>query len=136
MEGITMREIIKPKLSELPDEEQVSIEYSSTKYTVAELKHEILVLGEPHHQSTNWLIVSDAKWKPDAETMFEQYRDNVADDMFENFDEHVNDQLNKDTISKLQAVLDEAFGDGIGYWNYGKAVEIDIFPPNGSVSDE
>lgn len=124
-----MSEKVILKLSELPDDMEVSAEGSHTMYTVRELKREILELREPHHETKNWFVAEPRTWCPDAETMFEQYRDNCADDMYENFDEHVDDQINHDTIAKLQAVLDEAFGDGIHYWEYGKDVEIDIFPP-------
>jgi hypothetical protein len=54
----------KLKLSELPDNDKVSIEVSHTKYTVSELKREILELREPHHESRGWVIVTEPKWRP------------------------------------------------------------------------
>ncbi|MDF9845199.1 MULTISPECIES: hypothetical protein [unclassified Paenibacillus] len=120
----------KLKLSELPDDVEVSREYIHTTYTVAELKRELLELNEPHHEHKDWAVISRETWRPCAESMIESYIDNSADDMYEDADESMRDGIGTDeVIAAVQAVLDAAMPDGLGYWTFGKDVEIDIFPP-------
>jgi hypothetical protein len=97
---------------------------------VAELKHEILVLKAPHHERNDWAVISRETWKPCAESMIESYIDNSADDMYEDADESMRDGIGTDeVIAAVQAILDAAMPGGLGYWTFGKDVEIDIFPP-------
>lgn len=119
------------KLSELPDDVEVSSEYSNTTYTVAELKREILELKEPHHETKGWAVISRGKWHPDASHMIENYIDNEAGELYEDADESIRDAIGgPDQIAAIQAIFDAALPDGLDYWTYGKDVEIDIFPPN------
>lgn len=122
----------KLKLSRLNDDIEISIEESSTVYTVAELKREILELGEPHHESDNWYTVIRKKWSPDAQFMLERYIDSEQDNMYENWDNRAWDCVSKGVIGKIQEVLDEAFKSdyATAYWEYDQPVEIDIFPNN------
>jgi hypothetical protein len=118
----------KVKLSDLPDDAQMSIKESHTSYTVAELKHEILELGEPHHESTNWYTIKDETWTPDVESMIDRLIDDSYDEMYEDWDERARDCVDKETVEKIQVLLNEMFASARGYWEYDKAVEIDIFP--------
>lgn len=120
------------KLSELPDEVEVSYWHSNMTYTVSELKRKI-ELGEPHHETKNWAVIGRAKWKPCAESMIEYYIDSEADNLYEDADERIKDGIgNEQTIAAIQAILDAAMPGGLDYWEYGKDVEIDIFPPDKS----
>lgn len=119
----------KLKLSELPDDIEVSAEYSGTTYTVAELKREIIEMNELHHETKGWHVISRQKWHPDAESMIDDYIERNADDLFEDAYESMRDPINEDRVARIQAIMDEAFPGGFDYWEYGKDVEIDIFPP-------
>lgn len=120
----------KLKLSELADDVEVSIEESSTVYTVAELKREILELGEPHHESPNWFTITRKRWNPSAMQMVESYIEREYDEMYEDWDNRAMDCMTDEVISKIQSILDEAFkGDyATVYWTYEDRVEIDIQP--------
>lgn len=120
----------KLKLSELADDVEVSIEESSTVYTVAELKREIIELGEPHHESSNWYTVSRRKWQPCAETMIDSYLENESCDLYEDFYSVAMGEMEKGAIEKIQSILDEVFKDNsvCDYWTYEKPVAIDIYP--------
>ncbi len=119
------------KLSELADDVEVSIEESSTVYTVGQLKREILELGEPHHEKSNWCTITREKWTPNAERMLDSYIENEGCDMYEDWDERAWDCLPKEVVEKIQKILDEAFSTeyATAYWICDMAVEIDILPP-------
>ncbi|WP_017728546.1 hypothetical protein [Halalkalibacterium ligniniphilum] len=120
----------KLKLSELSDDIEVSIEESSTVYTVAELKREIIELGEPHDESS-WYTITRKKWIPDARGMVEGYIESEYDNMYEDWDERAWDcVMNHGAIDKIQAILNETFkGEyATAYWTYEMPVEIDILP--------
>lgn len=122
----------KIKLSEMNDEIEVSIEESSIVYTVAELKKEILEMGEEHHLSSNWYTVTRRKWKPSAEDMADRYLDNESDELYEDFYSVAMSELSKGAIEKIQNILDGVFGNNSvsDYWTYETPVEIDVFPVN------
>lgn len=121
---------MKLKLSELPDEVEVSREGSDTVYTVAELKREILELGEPHHEYSDWCTIERKRWSPEAYSMIESYIENEYCNMYDGWNERALDCITDEVINKIQAILDEAFeGDyATAYWEYDKPVEIDVFP--------
>lgn len=123
----------KLKLSQLADDIEISIEESHTVYTVAELKHEIIELGEAHHESSNWYTIKRQRWSPDARYMLERYIEDVYDEMYEDWDERANDCITDEVVKKIQEILDEAFkGDSVAvYWTYEQPVEIDIYPTKG-----
>lgn len=123
------------KLSELSDDVDVSAEYSNVTYTVAELKREIIVLREPHHETGSWHAIERQKWNPDAKYMVECYIENEASELYEDAGESMMDHINADHIARIQAILEESFPNGLDYWIYGKDVEIDIFPPDGGKSE-
>jgi len=126
-----MVEVLKKiNLSELNDDVEISIEETSTVYTVAELKREIVELGEPHHESDNWYTIIRKKWSPDAQSMLEGYIESEYENMYENWDERAWDCVSKGAIKKIQDVLDEAFKSdyATSYWEYDVPVNIDIFP--------
>lgn len=118
------------KLSELSNEIELCVEESSIIYTVAELKREILELGEPHHETDTWFIIKKKKWKPDVVRMVEQYIENEYDDMYEDWDERAMECMTDEHLNKIQEILNEAFKgeDATVYWSYEESVEIDIFP--------
>lgn len=120
----------KLKLSELNDEIEISIEETSTVYTVAELKREILELGNPAHLSTNWYTIARHKWKPCAESMVDSYLENESCELYEDFYSVAMSDMEKGAIEKIQLILDETFNNNstCDYWTYEKSVEIDIFP--------
>jgi hypothetical protein len=126
----------KLKLSELPDDVEVSVEESHTVYTVAELKREITELGEPHHESSNWYTIKRQRWQPSAKSMIEHYIECIYDEMYEDWDERAWECIKPEQIERIQAVLDEAFDSdyATAYWTYDKPVEIDIFPPDSEKS--
>ncbi|MED3932928.1 hypothetical protein [Priestia megaterium] len=118
------------KLSQLSNGVEVSIEESSTVYTVAELKHEILELGEEHHLSPNWYTVVRHKWAPSAESMIDSYLENESCELYEDFYSAAMDEMSKGAIEKIQSTLNEVFENNniCDYWTYEKPVEIDIYP--------
>jgi hypothetical protein len=120
----------KLKLSELSNDIEVSIEESSTVYSVAELKREIMKLGEEHHLSTNWYTVIRRKWQPCAETMIDSYLESESCDLYEDFYSVAMGEMQKVAIDKIQTILDETFKSSStsDYWVYDKPVEIDVFP--------
>lgn len=122
----------KLKLSELADDVELSVEETSTVYTVAELKREILELGESHHNTPNWCTVVRQRWLPSANNMLDTYIENEHQDLYEDWDERAWDiVVEHDLEKKIQSLLDEAFKDDFAtsYWTYDKPVEIDIYPP-------
>lgn len=120
----------KLKLSMLADDVEISIEESSTVYTVAELKREIIELGEQHHESSNWYTVVKHIWEPCAETMIDTYLDNESCNLYEDFYSASVRSLPQESIEKIQSILDEVFKDNsvCNYSTYEEPVEIDIFP--------
>lgn len=122
---------MKLKLSELANEIEISAEDSGIVYTVAELKHEITELGEPHHERANWYTIKRQKWTPSAQSMVEGYIENEYDNMYENWDERAWDcVMNHGAVEKIQAILDETFKSdhATAYWTHEDPIEIDIFP--------
>lgn len=120
----------KLKLSQLNDDVEISIEESNSVYTVAELKREILELGEEHHKSDNWYTIIRKQWKPSAINMIRDYIEREYDDMYEDWDERAMDCVSDTVVANIQTILDEAFESdyATAYWIYDKPVEIDIFP--------
>lgn len=125
-----MQIVKKRKLSELADDVEVSVEETSTVYTVAELKQEIAT-GEPHHETSNWFTIHRKKWTPDARAMTENYIESEYDNMYEDWDERAQSCFTQEVIDQLQKVLDAAFKSDYAteYWSYEDRVEIDVFPP-------
>lgn len=126
---------MKLKLSKLSDDIEVSAKESHIVYTVAELKREILELGEPHHETSNWYTIERKRWSPDAYSMVESYIENEYCNMYDGWNERAMDCITDEVVDKIQAILNEAFkGDyATAYWEYDKPVEIDVFPNNKKV---
>lgn len=121
----------KLKLSQLNDDVEVSVEETSTVYTVAELKREILELGEPHYKTEGWYTVKRENWQPSAHSMIESYIENEYQEMYEDWNERAWDcVMNYGLVDKIQSMLDETFKSDYAtrYWTYEEPVEIDIFP--------
>lgn len=120
----------KLKLSEMDDAIEVSIKESHIVHTVAELKREILAMGEEHHLSSNWYTVIRHEWKPSATDMVHGYLDNETDDLYEDFYSAAMSELSNGAIEKIQHILDGVFGNNTvsDYWTYETPVEIDVFP--------
>lgn len=118
------------KLSQLADDVEISVEESHFTYTVAELKREILDLGEPHHETSNWCVIKRQKWSPNANYMVESYIELEAQEMYEDWDERAMDCMTDEVIEEIQATLEIAFNSdhATAYWTYENPVEIDIFP--------
>lgn len=118
------------KLSQLADDVEISVEESHLTYTVAELKREILDLGEPHHETSNWCVIKRQKWSPNANYMVESYIELEAQEMYEDWDERAMDCMTDEVIEEIQAILEKAFNSdhATAYWTYENPVEIDIFP--------
>ncbi|MCA1066091.1 hypothetical protein QTG56_25625 (plasmid) [Rossellomorea sp. AcN35-11] len=120
----------KLKLSELEDDVEVAVEDSHTVYTVAELKKEIIEMGEESHLSNNWYTIKKRRWEPDAGTMVENYLENESCDLYEDFYSVSMDEMEKGAIERIQSILDETFKSKsiCSYWTYEKPVEIDVLP--------
>lgn len=120
----------KLKLSEMNNEVEISIEESHIVYTVAELKREVMEMGEEHHLSSNWYTVTRRKWKPSAENMADGYLDTESDDLYEDFYSAAMSTLSKGAIEKIQHILNEVFDNNSvsDYWTYEIPVEIDVLP--------
>lgn len=120
----------KLKLSKMKDEIEVSIEETSIVYTVAELKKEILEMGEEHHLSSNWYTIVRRRWEASAEDMVDRYLESESDELYEDFYSSAMDTLSKGTIEKIQHILDKVFENNSvsDYWTYESPVEIDVFP--------
>lgn len=120
----------KLKLSEMDDAIEVSIEESHIVYTVAELKREIIELGEEHHLSSNWYTITRCKWKPSAADMADRYLDSESDELYEDFYSSAMSALSIGALEKIQYILDEVFNNSSvsDYWTYETPVEIDVFP--------
>ena len=118
------------KLSELDDAAELGREDQNTIYTVADLKREIIELGEPHHLYDDWYTVIPQKWRPDAKYMLESYIENEYQEMYEDWDERAMDCITDEVARQIQAILDKAFSSGhaTDYWTFDKKVEIDIIP--------
>lgn len=119
------------KLSELSDDVLIGQEDSGTQYTVADMKHEILSLGEPHHEYKPYYVLKEKRWKPNARYMLERYIENEYDEMYEDWDERAMDCVKShNLIERIQELFDEAFkGDHVSkYWTCEQKVEIDILP--------
>ncbi|OAB36994.1 hypothetical protein PMSD_09970 [Paenibacillus macquariensis subsp. defensor] len=125
-----MNEQAKLKLSEIDDDIEIGRYDTNVRYTVAELKREIIELGESHHKNDDWHILIGQTWVPSAKRMIENYIENECDDMYEDWDERANDCITLEHQQRIQAVLDEAFSTGhaTDYWTFDKPVEIDIKP--------
>ena len=106
-------------------------EESSTQYTVAAMKHEILELGEPHHEHRPYYVLKEHRWKPDAKYMLERYIESEYDEMYEDWDERALDCIEKSNcIERIQAILDDVLSDDhvSKYWTCEQEVEIDLLP--------
>jgi hypothetical protein len=115
------------KLSELSDGTEISYEGCNHTYDVATIKHEITVIGEAHHEHENWFVCESNQWKPSAENMIETYIENEAGDLHDGAHENLN-VITEEQTARIQAILDEAYGEGFHYWSFGDDVDIDIFP--------
>lgn len=118
------------KLSQLADETEISLEESNRVYTVAELKREILELGEEHHLDGGWYTVTREKWHPSAEYMITNYIEQEQAEMYEDWGVQAIGHISDEQINQIQKILDSAFEQAAvtDYWKYDKLVEIDIFP--------
>ncbi|MED3839760.1 Uncharacterised protein [Niallia circulans] len=96
------------KLSQLADDVEISVEESHLTYTVAELKREILDLGEPHHETSNWCVIKRQKWSPNANYMVESYIELEAQEMYEDWDERAMDCMTDEVIEEIQAILEKS----------------------------
>ena len=118
------------KLSQLADETEISLEESNRIYTVAELKREILELGEEHHLEGDWYTVTHEKWTPNAEYMVNTYIEQEEDQMYEDWGVQAIAHVSDEQINQIQKILDTAFENSSikDYWKYDKLIEIDITP--------
>ncbi|MFW5438863.1 hypothetical protein [Paenibacillus apiarius] len=118
------------KLSELADDVEIGREEHNRIYTVAELKREIIELGEPHHEYKHWHTVEHQRWQPSAKRMIENYIEDEYQDMYEDWDERAHDCITDEVEKRIQGILDEAFsGDhATAYWTFEEPVMIDIYP--------
>src|SRR6185312_8556812 len=117
------------KLSELAEDVELAKEETSSIFTVAELKHEILNFGDEDHFIGQWFTVEKKKWKPDAQWMIQCYIENEHDQMYEDWDEVAMDCVSDVLVQNIQTLLDEAFDTSARtYCEWDKPVEIDILP--------
>lgn len=115
------------KLSELPNETEISIEESHEVITAGELRRDLEQDGDLDQANANWFTIQRKQWKPNAQRMITAYIEQEYDDMYEDWDERAMDCVSKTVIDNLQQILDEAFkGETVTeYWSYEKDVIID-----------
>lgn len=115
------------KLSELPQETEISIEDSHEVITAGELRRDLDKDGDLDQANANWFTIQRKKWKPNAQRMITAYIENEYDDMYEDWDERAMDCVSKTVVDNLQQILEEAFkGESVTkYWSYEKDVIID-----------
>lgn len=115
------------RLSQLPNETEISIEESNEVITAAELRQEFLTDGDLRRVNANWYTIKRMNWKPDARAMITNYIDQECDEMYEDWDEHALGCIKKEHLQKLQAVLEDAFTSEnvTDYWVYEKEVIVD-----------
>jgi|SRR5690606_8674555 len=115
------------KLSELPNDTELSIEESHEVITASELRRDLEQDGDLDQANANWFTIQRKQWKPNAQRMITAYIENEYDDMYEDWDERAMDCVSKTVIDNLQQILDEAFkGESVtDYWSYEKDVIID-----------
>lgn len=122
----------KVNLSELNDDVLIAREDSIGINTVGELKHEITILKEPHHERYNWFTVVKKKWKPCALSMLTDYVINhyESGEMYEGWDERAIECLTDENVKKVQMSLDEVFkgDDTTVYFEPVAQINIDIHP--------
>lgn len=115
------------KLSELPNEAELSVEESGYTITAGELRSDLERDGDLDVASDSWRTIQRKSWKPDARDMIEKYIEDEYDEMYEEWDSRAMECLEHEHFQKIQEVLDEAFkGDSAtAYWSYEKDVIID-----------
>lgn len=118
----------KLKLSQLSDDVEIANKNTVRIWTVEELKNEIIQFGD--EQTGKWFIAKPKKWQPCAQSMIENYIENQADEMYEDWEERANNCVSSALIQNIQILLDGAFNnsDATDYWEWGTPVEIDILP--------
>lgn len=115
------------KLSELPNETEISIEESHEVITAGELRQDLERDGDLDQANAKWLTIRRKQWKPNAQRMITSYIEQEYDDMYEDWDERAMDCVSKTVVDNLQQILDEAFKSETvtEYWSYEKDVIID-----------
>lgn len=116
------------KLSELADDIEIAKEESNMRYTVGELKKEILEYNDENHFIGQWFTIDRKQWKPNAEQMIDSYIENEDDDLYEDFYSVAMSEIPKTTIENIQSLLDGVFNNSSvsEYWTCETPVEIDI----------
>ena len=117
------------KLSELANDAELSYEDAGYVYTTHELKRDLLDPEEDDYPlAKDWYLVERKRWTPDAKTMIADYIENEYQSMYEDWDERAMDCVSEEVVSKIQAVLEEAFkGDSVAaYWDQTEEVQIDM----------
>lgn len=116
----------KIKLSQLSNNTEIAYEESGFTITVSELKQ---LIKDGEYEGETYYTVQREHWKPSAQEMIENYIEYESQSMYEDWDERANDCIDDAVISKMQAILDEAFkGDSATeYWTHENEIKIDYF---------
>ncbi|WP_058830732.1 hypothetical protein [Paenibacillus polymyxa] len=111
------------KLSELPSDTMLSYEASDCTYTPEQLRE--LIQEDGDYALESWQVCTPRTWKPNADSMLRQYIECEYGEMYEDWDDDARLRINEDSTARIQAVLDEMFGE-YKYWIFdGPEVIID-----------
>ncbi|MEH7758108.1 hypothetical protein [Bacillus pumilus] len=117
------------KLSELPNDFEISHSETNDVFTVKEIKEEIMSSEENQdYEEYDWFEIKRKKWEPNASDMLKLYIESEAKCLPEDWAERANDCLTQEVIEKIQSVLDIAFKEKsvTSYPTYERPVEIDV----------
>lgn len=123
------------KLSKLDDDTPMFREDENYLYEAREIKNGILFEGEEYHKYGDWYTAKEMKWIPCARNMVEEYmiQHYESGQMYEGWDEYALDCIDKESVKKIQKMLNEMFGSVGEYYKADKSVEIDISPNPGGL---
>lgn len=112
-------------LSHLEEDQIICNENVENSFTVEEL----IERGTKNYTKDGWYVATKGSWKPNAKRMVEDYLENESHDMYEDFEENVNEVL-KHIVPKIQKLLDKELENNkvcdVYYFDYTKPIEIDM----------
>lgn len=128
-----MTQTTKVKLSQLPEDTQLSYEGAACTYSVRYVRE--MIGGDGDWALQEWQVCTPKTWNPDAEYMIENYIDHESsNELPEDLSIDIARNVTKEGLAKIQAVLDEMLGEH-QYWMFeGPEVIIDSLDEDQSKS--
>ncbi|MDK8188810.1 hypothetical protein QP794_01770 [Paenibacillus sp. UMB7766-LJ446] len=119
-----MTQAAEVKLSQLPEDTQLSYEGAACTYSVRHVRE--MIGGDGDWALQEWKVCTPKTWNPDAEYMIENYIDHESsNELPEDLSIDIARNVMKEGLAKIQAVLDEMLGEH-QYWMFeGPEVIID-----------